>query len=78
MYRQRRLNANDLVAFDVQLIQQRVVTLPPPAQQTHRDYTLLPSAVSSNRERKCADIIGTVPVLWAGRFQCYTINIIFQ
>ena len=24
----------------------------------------------TNSERKCADTIGTVPVLWAGHFQC--------
>jgi len=24
----------------------------------------------ANSERKCADTIGTVPVPWAGRFQC--------
>jgi len=23
-----------------------------------------------NRERKCADTVGTVPVTWAGHFQC--------
>ena len=32
-----------------------------------------------NRERKCADIIGTVPVPWAGHFQWKDINnYIFQ
>ena len=34
----------------------------------------------ANRERKCADTIGTVLVLWAGHFQCKNINrpIFFQ
>jgi len=32
----------------------------------------LPSVVNTvmYRERKCADTIGTVPVPWAGHFQC--------
>ena len=31
-----------------------------------------------NKERKCADTIGTVPVRWAGHFQCQNINTFFQ
>jgi len=31
-----------------------------------------------NRERKCADTIGTVLVPWAGHFQCWNINILLQ
>ena len=31
-----------------------------------------------NRERKCADTIGTVPVPSAGHFQCRNINIFFS
>jgi len=30
------------------------------------------------RERKCADTIGTVLVLWTGHFQCRNINIFFS
>ena len=33
---------------------------------------------SRHRERKCADTIGTVPVPWAGHFQCWNINIFFS
>jgi len=29
-------------------------------------------------ERQCADTIGTVPVPWAGHFQCWNINIVFR
>ena len=32
---------------------------------------------SACRERKCAVAIGTVPVTWAGHFQCKNINIFF-
>jgi len=31
-----------------------------------------------NKERKCADTIGTVPVPWAGHFQCKNIDIFFK
>jgi len=31
-----------------------------------------------DRERKRADIIGTVPVPWAGHFQCQNINVFFK
>ena len=30
------------------------------------------------RERKCADTTGTVPVPWAGRYQCKNINIFLK
>jgi len=30
------------------------------------------------RERKCVDTIGTVPVPWAGHFQCKNVNIFFK
>ena len=32
----------------------------------------------SHRERNCADTIGTVPVPWAGHFQCQNINIFLK
>ena len=33
-------------------------------------------SIKTDRERKCADTIGTVPVHWTGHFQC--LNISFQ
>jgi len=32
--------------------------------------TIFVGQSDSYRERKCADTIGTVPVAWAGHFQC--------
>ena len=37
----------------------------------------LSATVFIRRERKCAYTVGTVPVSWAGHFQCYNINIFF-
>ena len=36
------------------------------------------SPQATNRERKCADTTGTVPVPWAGHFQCSNSNTFFK
>jgi len=59
----------------------RVVTQPRPTEDRTRDLLIsspTPYACAHappHRERKCADIVGTVLVPWAGRFQCQNINI---
>ena len=36
------------------------------------------ATVFIRRERQCAYTIGTVPVSWAGHFQCYNINVFLE
>ena len=47
-------------------------------RQTNTIIAVLRSSTEASRERKCADIIGTVLVLWAGYFLCQNINIFSQ
>ena len=40
--------------------------------------TRFSGVIRDYRERKCADTIGTLLVPWAGRFQCYNVNLFFK